>query len=76
MSRTGLEGVHGGTGFTGFGAGACGFLGVEEVGEELGLGEGWLDGGVFGVLVFVFVLVFGVLIGHGVLSFGLGSLGA
>lgn len=32
-------GVHGGTGFAGFGSGAGGFLGVELVGEELGLGE-------------------------------------
>ena len=47
MSRTGLEGVHGGTGFAGFGLWTGGFLGVEEVGEELGLGEGRLVGGVF-----------------------------
>ena len=49
-------GVHGGVGFAGFGAGAGGFLSVAEVGEELGLGEGFV-GLIFGV--------FDVLVGHG-----------
>ena len=70
MSRTGLESIHGGTCLAGFGAGAGGFLGVEEVGEELGLGEDFaeISGG----------LLFGVFIGwvrHFLLSFWEGRLG-